>query len=83
MDSRFRGNDENGSVTFYEFVNTECPIFKQIMDMIYYNNDLTTQLLNHLTRSVSQPAQEIFDYEHAHSISFIRRLFLNINLIAA
>jgi len=36
----------------YSFSNTGCPIFKKIMDMIYSNNDLTTQLLNHLTMSV-------------------------------
>ncbi|MCK5722482.1 MAG: hypothetical protein KAI84_08075, partial [Gammaproteobacteria bacterium] len=30
----------------------ECPIFKQTIDMIYHENDLTTQLFNHLTWSV-------------------------------
>ena len=35
----------------YSFSNTEDPILKKIIDMIYYNNYLATQLLNHLTRS--------------------------------
>ena len=35
----------------YNFLNSECPIFQQTINMIYYNNNLTTQLLNHLTRS--------------------------------
>ena len=44
----------------YNFSNTGCPIFKQIIDMIYYNNNLTTQLLDHLTRFVLSSILQVY-----------------------